>query len=131
MYHKYIMKDIFERNKNIGIQGEIAGPGIQKNPMGLKDVQFFVFNIYDIIGGRYYDFEDMQSFCLKNNLMTVEIERIEPLNFTLEQMIEIAKGKYSNGNQREGIVVRPLIERYSETLKGRASFKVINNDYKE
>ena len=29
----------------IAIQGEIAGPGIQKNPDGLKDIEFFVFNI--------------------------------------------------------------------------------------
>jgi hypothetical protein len=44
-------------------------------------------------------------------------------------LIEMAKGNYANGHQREGIVVRPVKEMHSKILNGRLSFKVINNDY--
>jgi hypothetical protein len=47
----------------------------------------------------------------------------------MEQLLEKAKGKYPSGKHREGIVIRPIKEAYSEILKGRLSFKVVNNDY--
>ena len=37
----------------LAIQGEICGVGIQKNPCKLPDVQFFVFDIFDIATQRY------------------------------------------------------------------------------
>ena len=37
------------RNKRqIAVQGEICGPGVQKNPLGLPALRFFIFDIYDI-----------------------------------------------------------------------------------
>jgi len=42
-----------ENNTLLALQGEICGPGIQKNPLGLTDNQFFVFDIYDITQQRY------------------------------------------------------------------------------
>ena len=39
--------------RSIALQGEICGPGIQKNPLGLDEVQFFVFDIFDIDAQRY------------------------------------------------------------------------------
>jgi hypothetical protein len=45
-------------------------------------------------------------------------------------LLKLARGVYpGTKNPREGIVVRPLVERRSEVLDGRLSFKVINNDY--
>ena len=47
----------------------------------------------------------------------------------------MAKGKYIGGKSREGIVIRPTVETYSPTihkkygLRGRMSFKVLNNDF--
>ena len=40
--------------KNIALQGELCGPGIQGNPQGLKDHDFFLFDIYDIDNKRYF-----------------------------------------------------------------------------
>ena len=34
--------------RQIAIQGEICGPGIQKNPLELSTLRFFIFDIYDI-----------------------------------------------------------------------------------
>src|SRR5262249_58065488 len=50
---------------------------------------------------------------------------------TLAFWIEAARGRYANTQQRkEGIVVRPIAERFSPTLNHRLSFKVINNDFR-
>jgi hypothetical protein len=53
----------------------------------------------------------------------------------MDQLVEMAKGKYESGQSREGIVIRPVIECYSpsidnhsSSLRGRMSFKVLNND---
>jgi hypothetical protein len=43
---------------------------------------------------------------------------------------EPAAGIYpGTGNQREGIVVRPLEPVYSNVLRTRLSFKVLSNEY--
>ena len=36
---------------------------------------------------------------------------------------------YENGNLAEGIVIRPTVETYSETLKGRLSGKIISEPF--
>lgn len=131
IYRKYNFERIFIRHKSIAIQGEIAGPKIQKNPLKLKAPEFFMFNIYDISRGLYYGFYEMLRFKEENEIPMVSSEILH-INHTLEDMLEMAKGKYDSGELREGIVVRPTSERISSVMKGaRLSFKVINNDYKE
>lgn len=126
--------NLAEKLKAIGpyaIQGELAGPKIQKNPLNLKETDFFVFNIFDIIAYKYLDFENMRNFCKELGLKMVPIVQENVVfNFTLEQLLEMAKGKYEGTkNHREGIVIRPMIEEYSNVLSGRMSFKVINNNH--
>jgi RNA ligase (TIGR02306 family) len=125
---KYKIEQILSSiGKDLCIQGEICGPSIQSNPIGLNEIDLFVFNIFDIKAGRYFSFNELYDFCIKNNLKTVPIiEKSEApfklFNYTLEELIEKAKGFYDNTeNNREGIVVR--------SLDSRISFKVINNDY--
>jgi hypothetical protein len=58
------------------------------------------------------------------------VEEGEAFDYTLEQLLEISKGKYEGtNNHREGIVIRPKVNMYSDKLKGPLSFKCINNDY--
>jgi len=38
---------------NIALQGELVGPGIQGNPYGIKEHDFYLFDIYDIDMKRY------------------------------------------------------------------------------
>jgi len=121
--------------EGIAIQGEICSPGIQKNRLSLKEPELFVFDVLRIKGVEYFDLPQMQLFCQEHGLETVPIERVvaSPDNFdySLENWIDLAKGKYPNGiNRREGIVVRPVTKVRSQVLRGgRVSFKVINNDY--
>ena len=134
MANKYDLGDKLKSNPLMAVQGEICGPGIQKNKIMLKELDLFVFNVYDIMNGKYLNFEEFMLFCKTLGLKTVPIESIvkDPSGFdhSLEAWLERAKGKYANTkNHREGLVIRPLEETYSKTLKGRLSFKVINNDF--
>lgn len=130
MANKYLLKEITEI-EGIAIQGEIVGPGIQKNRLGLKTHDFLVFNVYNVERQSYLNHHDTALFCLINNLKQVPLVQYVPeFNYSQEELLELAKGKYADtDNNREGIVVRPLAEMHSEILRGRLSFKVINNDY--
>ncbi len=114
------------------IQGEIAGPGIQSNRMKLKQCQLFIFNVYNIHENRYLNYLESERFLSSTFPYEVSVPTLVQssyFNYTLDELIESAKGEYPGGHPREGIVVRPMEEVYSETLRGRLSFKVINNDY--
>ena len=118
---------------DFAIQGEICGPGIQRNRLGLAEVDLFVFNVYDMRAGGFLGLDAFVAFCAERGLKTVPIERVvkDPTyDHTLDGWLEAARGLYPGTPQRkEGIVVRPLVEAVSAVLGGRMSFKVINNDF--
>lgn len=118
------------------VQGELCGPGIQKNRLGLSRLDVFMFNVYDVKAGRYLDLQAFLDFCREHELKTVPIERIvrgeEATNFvhSLDGWLDASRGLYAGTKSRkEGIVIRPLVDMYSPTLGGRLSFKVINNEF--
>lgn len=116
---------------NYAVQGEIAGPGIQKNRLQLSEIDFFCFNVYDINASRYLDFTDFVEFCERLEIQTVPVDTEEVVfDFTLDQLLEMARGRYRSGRHREGIVIRPRVGQTSKALGGaRMSLKVINNDF--
>lgn len=116
--------------RNIAFQGEFCGPSIQKNRCGLKNYDWFVFNIQDLDSLHFLPFKDVVNICNELDIPMVPIiETGDSFNYTEEELIELADGLYPTGKRREGIVVRPQEEMYSEALNGRLSFKVINNKY--
>jgi RNA ligase (TIGR02306 family) len=122
------------KDAGCALQGEIVGPGIQKNRLGLKEVDVRFFNLYDLAGRRCLPQVALEAFCARLNLPTVPVERIiEHFDLTMEELLAMADGYYSGTtNWREGIVVRPYEQEYdSPTLGGRLSFKVVSNTYLE
>jgi RNA ligase (TIGR02306 family) len=115
----------------MAVQGELCGPGIEKNRLGLKDKQVFMFSVFDVQAGKYLNYADFVRFCEELSLPTVPLHSTgESFNFTLDDLLELARGKYDGTtNNREGIVIRPTHEAHSLTLGGRLSFKVLNNDF--
>jgi RNA ligase (TIGR02306 family) len=118
------------------IQGELCGPGIQKNRLGLTEHDLFVFSVYDTRAGRFLDHAELVAFCAERALRTVPVEEVveggdaAAFPHSLELWLERAKGLYAGTkNRKEGIVVRPLRDAQSPTLGGRLSWKVINNDF--
>lgn len=113
------------------IQGEIVGPGIQKNRYNLDKVKLFVFNA-GIIGNPPFEFELLQEFCYNHHLaMVPTIARDMTLQMSMDEWIAQAEGKslLNPSVEREGIVVRPMKYKYSQFLHGQLSFKVISNRF--
>jgi ATP-dependent RNA circularization protein (DNA/RNA ligase family) len=118
------------------IQGEICGPGIQKNRLGLAELDLFVFSVCDTRTGCFLDHARFIAFCAEHGLRTVPVEHVvtgeaaRTFDHGLEHYLKLAGGFYAGTRSRkEGIVVRPLVERHSPTLGGRLSFKIINNEF--
>ncbi|MBM3236638.1 RNA ligase (ATP) [Candidatus Poribacteria bacterium] len=117
--------------RDVAVQGEVIGPGIQKNRYKLKQPSLFIFSVFDIDNYKYADFKEFTEFALKYGFDTVPILNTEyVLNNTVEELVELSKGmsKLNEEIQREGIVMRTLIECQDEEL-GRLSFKVVNPEY--
>ena len=131
MYHKYGLKEILNAAGDIAIQGEVAGPSIQKNKLGLKDHELFVFNVLDLHDRKYFNYANLVEFCKTYNLQMVPVAKVEVFNIqSVDEIVQLAtEVRYPNGRLGEGYVIRPVVERYSKALSGRASFKVINNKY--
>ena len=118
------------------IQGEACGPGIQKNRLGLPELDLFVFSVHDTRRGRFLGHREMVAFCAELGVKTVPVEHViegqvaATFEHSLERYLQLAQGLYpGTRNRKEGIVVRPLVEAPSATLGGRLSFKVINNEF--
>lgn len=113
------------------IQGEVCGPGIQKNPVGLKQVSLFLFNAWDLIDHRHLDHDDLVALAAELGVPSVAvIEAGDQFAHDQASLLALAEGLYpGTTNEREGIVIRPRITAYSPTLNGRLSFKAISNRY--
>ena len=113
----------------IALQGEIVGPGIQKNRLGLKEADFYVFNVVDVASRSRLHIDYALSITKRLGVPFVPIvERGDSFGYCMVDLLEMAKGCYSEhfqgakqGQPREGIVVRSLC--------GSISFKCINNDF--
>jgi RNA ligase (TIGR02306 family) len=115
----------------LSIQGEVCGPGIQKNRLNLKAPALLVFNVYDAAQSRYLNDSQMREFCARYGLTPVEVvEAGEGFSHSQESLLSLAEGFYpQTKNEREGVVIRPQEERYSQVLNGRLSFKAISNRF--
>lgn len=121
--------------EGVAVQGELVGPAIQGNPLGLDAQAFMAFSIYDITARRYQDFESFQSFCQGADIPMVpymgtwHIFNFDDLELFETELLAIAEAQsYPNGQPAEGIVVRPMTEQVMGVE--RVSLKVLNPLYK-
>jgi hypothetical protein len=132
--YRHGLKDkMLALGENIAVQGEFCGQGIQKNRLKLMEPNLYVFDIVRLEdnGARpKMGFGDLQNYCEKLGLDTAPIEEIgDSFSYTLDELLEKARGKYSSGMDKEGIVVRTQEFQHNDELKHKMSFKVINNDF--
>ena len=122
--HKYGLKEkLANLGKNLVLTGEICGPGIQKNKLRMAEIEWFVFDVKDWDSQRYLPYEEAGKICSELGLSLVPLEEQgDNFGYTLEELLEKAKGKYPSGLDKEGIVVRDL------AAPKAVSFKVLNND---
>ena len=120
-------------NRNLALQGEIIGEGIQKNKYKLKGQSIYFFNVFDIDAYSYFSLQEVKALLgdLDLNMVPVLEE-----NYLLESNVEalVAKSKLKSVLNKdtiaEGIVIRPVEEKIDRNvMQGRMSFKAINPDF--
>jgi hypothetical protein len=124
-----IEKILRKQKRNYAIQGEIIGPGIQKNIYKLNDFKLFVYKVTDTDTGKALNFLELREFCQDNNLDMVPV--IDELFFTnelisVEHLLEMSNGQsVLNPNvKREGLVFRSVRDQ-------SIGFKVRSPEYLE
>ena len=131
MAHKY---DLEARMRSwfgggdIAVQGEVCGPGIQKNKLGLKEKELHLFNLVDPKTREYMSFEKLRYFCEFSHIpMVTQIDAGLVFIYDLPYLQNLANGlKYPNGSSAEGIVIRPTEYVYSPTTEWALSGKVVS-----
>ncbi|SKA36845.1 RNA ligase, DRB0094 family [Chitinophaga eiseniae] len=113
--------------KNIALQGELIGEGIQGNPYGIKDQTIRFFNAFDIDTYAYLPLPALREMTGQLGLELVPVlDSAFTLPDTVDQLLLAAEGTSllsPAGKQveREGLVVR--------SADKRISFKVISNKF--
>lgn len=124
--------------KNISIQGELIGEGIQGNKLKLKGQTVKFFNAFDIDKFEYLNFFDFNKLIGELELPLVPIVALDyELENDIDAIIKMAtiKSQISKDVWAEGIVIRPYTEKIDLLLSnenfnnGRVSFKAINPEF--
>lgn len=110
--------------KNISIQGELIGEGVQGNPYGIKGHTVRFFNAFDIDAYQYLSIDEFMSLMDKLELETVPMLDMDfKLPATIDELLSMADG-FSALNEktiREGLVIR--------SHDRKISFKAISNNF--
>ncbi len=109
------------------IQWETCGPKIQSNPMGLKQIEGYVFSGYNINEKRYLTMIELWSLVDKIEMPACKVLDVG-ISFDKYAVESLGAGTYPNGKQREGVVVR---SQENELGHKPISFKVINLNYEK
>ncbi len=113
-----VLRTFAEQGHYYAIQGEVCGPKIQKNLLGLSDVRLFIFNMIDLKHRQRLPYAEMARLCVGLECVPL-VEQGEAFAYSkISEMLALAQGYYPNTkNHREGIVVRGI--------RDQISFKVI------
>ena len=94
--------------------GEIFGAGVQGNPLMMPSVQVKFFNVFDIDSFSYYSLNEAFQIIHDIHLDFVPIVDSEfILHDDIDKIVEYSIGKsvINPKKWREGMVIRPLVER--------------------
>jgi RNA ligase (TIGR02306 family) len=112
--------------RNLAIQGELIGEGIQGNPYGIKGQTVKFFNVFDIDSQTYYGlpmFLSIMKHEFKLDTVPVLTNLTMKLPKTIDEALAFADGKsvLNDKFDREGVVFR--------TMDRTISFKAISNKF--
>lgn len=115
-------------NMNVAVQGEIVGPKVNGNRLNLAELDFRVFNMYDIDRREYLRHEQVTDVCARLGLHQVPVVYAgdaNALDLTLDTLLHMATTRmYAPGFPAEGLVVKT-----NDAAGPRVSFKIISNEY--
>ena len=117
-----------QTGRNLALQGELIGNGIQGNKYKLKDQGFYVFDIYDIDAKRYLTPVERKAFVAEWNIAHVPVfqSAVSLDGLTIDMLLKHAEGKSVMGDitgpEQEGLV-------YKCNENPEVSFKCISNKF--
>jgi RNA ligase (TIGR02306 family) len=112
-----------ELGRNLSIQGELIGEGIQGNPYKIKGQTLRLYNIFDIDSQEYFGLP--MFLTAAEHTLDLPVVPVLDTNFklpeTIDELLKYADGKsvLNDKTDREGVVIR--------TLDRKVSFKAISN----
>ena len=108
----------------VAIQGEICGPGIQKNIYQFKDLQFFLYGAYDAKTGRRMNIDELHEIAKIMNIPEVTYLESKHILGSIDEMLDDCIIKTDNAPYpyEEGVVWR--------TYDGSIHFKCKSRPYK-
>jgi RNA ligase (TIGR02306 family) len=122
-----------EDKHDVVVFGELFGPGIQDMDYGIVpgEVGYQVFDI--TVDGQYINWDDLQAACNQHSIATVPLLYRGPfdkatLDFHTDGPTTFGQVR-SKFKGREGVVITPLHETYSDVLGGRLILKNKSADY--
>ena len=118
-----LIDKIRESGRNLALQGEIIGEGIQGNAYALKGQDFFLFDIYDIDRGEYLTPLERRVFADTHGINHVPVITKEMvIQHWVTGLLSLADGVSSLNQKanREGLV-------FKCNTFGGPSFKAISN----
>lgn len=131
-----LLNTLCNEENQVILFGEIFGPSIQDMDYGINPMARG-YRVFDIsVGGRYLDWPQVREACDIFDVPTVPSLYVGP--FSQEKLFELRDGPTTmeGGDTgkckfkgREGVVVKPLKERFSEKLYGRTILKSVSADY--
>ena len=116
--------------RNIALQGEIIGEGIQGNPEKLRGQSFLLFDVYDIDRQAYLGrearrqvVEDLRALgAILLETPCIDVLPLSRFNGSVARVLDYAEGPSLNTEiTREGVVFK--------RIDGASSFKAISNSY--
>lgn len=119
--HAILLRD----GRNLAIQGEIIGEGIQGNKYKMNERKFYVFDILDIDTQQYMNSGDRAAFCAEHGLNHAPVlKRFAELSSAdVKDLIPLADGRsVLYDTAREGLV-------YKCEQAPSVSFKIISNKW--
>lgn len=130
-----LIEKIRATGRNLALQGELIGEGIQKNPYGIKGQDFRLFDIYDIDRGDYMTPLERRVFADTHGIKHVPlimteyvidgvVHLVQTVGSGVQGLLSLAEGKSMlNPNaEREGLV-------FKCNTFGGPTFKAISNKF--
>ena len=136
--HEITRMERDERGLNVYVIGEIFGHGVQDLQYGAHNgTRVEGFRVFDVFVGtpttpdaRFLNDAELTAFCERHNLRSAPLLYRGP--YSKEIMLAHTDGletvSGTSSHMREGVVVRPLVERYDKRL-GRIQFKSVSAAY--
>ena len=119
-----ILNKIKTSGRNIAIQGELLGPGVQGDYYDLDELDFYCYNIWDIDNQSWLNPYERVELCSNIGVKHVPVldSEYEPKEYTRDYFLDLADG-FSTlcGKLREGLVFK--------SNNTTDQFKAVSNDY--